>query len=123
MGATLRCSFGVAPSQLVILPVNRVMTNQQPDANIGDHMPLVNIMPFGMCASEANPAVEAATAAAAGIPTPAPCVPATPNPWVPGSPTVLLGNLPSLNNDSKLLCLWAGVIQIVQPGELTVQIA
>lgn len=123
MGATLRCSFGVAPSELIVLPVNRVFTNAQPDANIGDHIPLVNILPFGMCISEANPAVEAATIAALGVPTPAPCIPATPSPWITGAVNILLGNQPSLSSDSKLMCLWAGVITIVQPGEETVLVS
>ena len=117
MGATLRCSFGITPSELMLLPVHRVLTNECPDANIGDHTPLVNILPFGMCTSEANPEVEAATAAALGVPTPAPCIPATPTPWVRGATKVLLDGLPSLSSDSKLMCLWAGVITIVQPGE------
>ena len=33
-GATLQCAMGMAPSTLVVLPVNRVNTGQQPDANI-----------------------------------------------------------------------------------------
>ena len=33
MGAMLKCSFGVAPSSLVVLPLNRVMS-PQPVANI-----------------------------------------------------------------------------------------
>ena len=46
MGAMMKCSFGMAPSSLVVLPINRVFTNQVPDANIMDHIPLVDIMPF-----------------------------------------------------------------------------
>ena len=122
MGATLRCSFGLTPSTLVVLPQNRVFTNERPDANIGDHVPLVNILPFGMCISEANPAVEAATAAALGVPTPAPCAPVTPEPWTPGAVTVLLGDMPSLSSNSVLMCMWGGVIQIINPGEETVEI-
>jgi Domain of unknown function (DUF4280) len=121
MGATLQCSFGVAPSQLVVLPQNRVLTST-PDANIMDNKPLVNILPFGMCSSPANPAVISATAAALGVLTPMPCVPVTPAPWVAGSPTVLIANMPALNNSSKLMCAWGGVIQIVYPGEVTVMI-
>lgn len=48
MGATLMCSFGVAPSSLVVLPQNRVLTSNVPAANIMDHIPIVNIPPFGM---------------------------------------------------------------------------
>lgn len=121
LGATLQCSFGVAPSSLVVLPQNRVLT-AVPDANIMDNKPMVNILPFGMCSSPSNPAVIAATAAALGVLTPMPCVPVTPAPWVPGSPTVLIANMPALNNTSKLMCIWGGVIQIVAPGETTVMI-
>ncbi len=118
----MMCSFGVAPSSLVVLPTNRTFTNQMPDANIMDNVPMVNIMPFGMCLSIANPAVAAATAAALGVLTPMPCIPNTPAPWVPGEPNVLLGNFPALDNVSQLMCLWAGVIQFVTPGEFTVQV-
>lgn len=45
--ATLQCSFGAAPSMLNVLPVNRTLTGGMPAANIMDHIPLVNILPFG----------------------------------------------------------------------------
>ena len=61
MGAMLQCDKGLAPSSLVVLPVNKTMTSFVPAANIMDHKPMVNIMPFGMCTSMANPAVSAAT--------------------------------------------------------------
>jgi len=121
MGATLQCSFGAAPSSLVVLPVNRVFT-QTPDANIMDNKPMVNILPFGMCSSLANPTVAAATAAALGVLTPMPCIPVIPAPWMPGAPTVLLANMPTLDNNSKLMCAWGGVIQIVNPGQATVMV-
>ncbi len=122
MGAQMMCTMGVAPSNLVVLPTNRVMTGNVPDANIMDHIPMTNIMPFGMCMSPANPEVAAATAAALGVLTPMPCVPNTPAPWVPGAPTVLLGNAPTLDNTSQLMCIWAGVITFVTPGEFTVMV-
>jgi len=122
MGAMMQCSFGVAPSSLVVLPTNRVMTNNVPDANIMDHIPMVNIVPFGMCSSPSNPTVAAATAAALGVLTPMPCIPATPAPWITGAPTVLLGNFPSLDNVSQLMCIWGGVITFSDAGEETVQI-
>jgi hypothetical protein len=121
MGAMLQCSFGVAPSSLVVLPQNRTMT-MTPDANIMDNKPMVNIMPFGMCTSLSNPTVAAATAAALGVLTPMPCVPATPAPWIPGAPTVMIANMPALNNTSKLMCVWGGVIQIVSPGQTSVML-
>jgi hypothetical protein len=122
MGATMMCTMGMAPSSLVVLPTNQVMTDEVPDANIMDNIPLVNIMPFGMCMSPANPMVAAATAAAMGVLTPMPCIPATVAPWVPGAPTVLLADMPTLDDTSTLMCMWAGVISIVMPGEMTVQV-
>lgn len=122
MGAMMQCTFGMAPSSLVVLPTNRVMTNEMPDANIMDHIPLVNIMPFGMCMSLANPTVAAATTAALGVLTPMPCIPNTPAPWIAGAPTVLLGNFPTLDNVSQLMCIWAGVITFTNPGEMTVEV-
>jgi hypothetical protein len=41
---------------------------------------------------------------------------------VVGAPTVLIGNFPALNDSSKLMCTWAGVIQIVMPGQFTVMV-
>ena len=122
MGAMMTCSFGTAPSSLVVLPTNRVMTNNMPDANIMDHIPLVNILPFAMCTSLANPVVAAATAAAFGVLTPMPCIPVTPAPWVPGSPTVMLANMPTLNNSCSLNCIWGGVITFSQAGQVTVNV-
>jgi hypothetical protein len=122
MGAMMQCSFGVAPSTLVVLPAKRVLAGGPPAAPIMVHAPIVNVPPFGMCQSLANPTVAAATAAALGVLTPMPCVPATASPWIVGAPTVLIGNMPALNDSSKLMCNWGGVIQITSPGQTTDQI-
>ena len=122
MGAMLKCSMGMAPSSLVVLPKNKVLTSNQPAANIMDNIPMTNIMPFGMCKSPANPTVASATAAAMGVLTPMPCVPNTPAPWTPGSPKVLIANMPALNNSSKLMCIWAGTIEVQNPGQTTHEI-
>ncbi|RSZ36013.1 MULTISPECIES: DUF4280 domain-containing protein [unclassified Variovorax] len=119
MGATLQCSFGAAPSSLTVLPVSGVVTSNVPAANIMDNKPIVNILPFGTCNSMSNPMVAAATAAALGAFTPMPCIPVTAAPWAPGSPTVLVGNMPALQDSSKLACNWGGVIQVVAPGQFT----
>jgi hypothetical protein len=121
MGAMMMCSFGAAPSSLVVLPANQTFTGT-PAANIMDNKPIVNIPPFGMCSSIANPVVATATTAALGVLTPMPCVPATVAPWTPGAPTVLIGNMPALDSNSKLMCIWAGVIQITSPGQTTVMV-
>ena len=122
MGALMQCTFGVAPASLIVLPDKMVMTSNMPAANIMDNKPMVNIPTFGMCSSLANPAVAAATSAALGVLTPMPCVPVTTAPWAPGSPTVLVKNLPALNESSKLMCNWAGVISINMPGQMTHQV-
>jgi hypothetical protein len=49
-------------------------------------------------------------------------VPVTIAPWVTGSPTVLIGNMPALNESSKLSCAWAGLIQFSFAGQTTVLI-
>ena len=121
-GALLICTEGAAPSALVVLPVHRQQIEDQFAANIMDHIPLVNIMPFGVCASLANPTTAAATSAAMGVLTPTPCLPVVPAPWAPGSPTALIANQPALNNPSKCMCSYAGVISIVAPGQMTTEI-
>lgn len=121
-GAMLMCSFGVAPAALSVLPTNRVTAGGPPAATIMDHIPVVNIPPFAMCTSLANPTVAAATAAAFGVLTPMPCVPVVPAPWIPGAPTVLIGSMPALDNNCKAMCAWAGVIQITVPGQFTVMV-
>jgi len=121
-GAMLKCSMGMAPSTFIVTPEHKVMTSSQPAANIMDYVPMKNIMPFGMCKSPANPQVAAATASAMGVLTPMPCIPATVAPWMIGAPTVLLDNAPALNNTSKVMCIWAGVIEVQKAGQQTHEI-
>jgi len=120
--AMTSCSFGQAPSTLTVLPTGMVNGENKPMATIMDNIPMVNIMPFGMCMSLANPTVAAATAAASGVLTPMPCIPVTTAPWAPGSPTVMVANKPALNDSSKCICNWGGVISITFAGAPTVQI-
>lgn len=120
-GAMLKCSFGTTPSSLTVLPTNMVKTTT-PIANIMDNIPMANIMPFGMCQSLANPMVASATAAALGVLTPMPCIPVTTAPWAPGSPTVMVANMPALNDSSKLMCNWAGVIEVTNAGQTTIKV-
>ena len=92
----------------MVLPTNRVL-NGTPLATVMDYIPMVNILPFGVCQCASNPTVVAAGGAA-------PCVPLIPMPWQPGSPTVTYGGYPALNQDSQCLCLWGGVIKVQNPG-------
>jgi len=115
-GASLMCSFGAASSNLRVLPENRD-ASEMPLATIMDNVAILNIFPFGMCSSMANPTVAAATAAALGRLTPMPCVPVIAGPWVPGNQEVLIGGYPSLDVKSKLMCAWAGTITVQCTGE------
>ena len=122
MGAMCQCTFGAAPSTLIVTPENKTLTSNMPAATIMDNVPMKNIMPFGMCSSPANPTVAAATAAALGVLTPMPCIPVTTAPWAPGCLTVLIANKPALNDSSKLMCNWGGVISVNNPGQMKHQI-
>jgi len=106
-GAQLICTFGSVPSIFQVLPIHRELDQNQFAANIMDHIPLVNIMPFGVCVKLAGP-----------------CVPATPAPWVPGAvaPPVILDNAPALDNISTLICTLGGVITVLNPGQTTTMI-
>lgn len=121
-GAMCACSFGAAPSALVVTPENRVTAGGPPAAAITDCVPMKNIQPFGMCSNPANPQVAAATAAALGVLTPMPCIPVVSASWAPGSPAVVVANKPALNQNSKAMCAWGGMIQITNPGNSRVMI-
>jgi len=118
-GAQVMCSFGVAPSALMVTPENRVLFEGKPAATILDSIPMKNVLPFGVCTSLANPITAAQTAAALGVLTPGTCIPVIPAPWVPGAPTFLIGNKPALNQTSKCMCAYGGVIQVINPGAFT----
>ncbi len=120
-GALCACSFGAAPSSLVVLPKGVNITNQ-PAATIMDNIPFMNVMPFGVCSSLANPAVAAATAAALGVLTPMPCTPVPAGPWAPGVPPVTIKGIPVLDDASKLSCAYAGVITISFAGQAVVSL-
>lgn len=115
MGAVLKCSFGLAPSSLMVVTPPRPMIQNKLKANIMDNKPMMNILPFGMCNSMANPMVVAATSAAMGVLTPMPCIPVLPAPWIPGGKE-MVANFPALVDNCKLMCAYGGSIEIKFPG-------
>lgn len=121
-GAATMCTFGLAPGTLNVLPDKRVMFENKPVATIMDNKPFVNITPFGLCNSLANPITAAQTSAALGVLTPGTCTPVIPAPWMPGAPTVLVGNQPALNSASKCVCAYGGSISITFGGAVTEQV-
>lgn len=120
--AQMSCTFGAAPAMLGVLPVSKVTIDGQPAATVMDNKPFVNIKPFGMCNSPSNPQVAAATAAAAGVLTPMPCVPATVAPWTPGAVKTKAGFMPALTDSSKCMCMWGGTISITNPGAMKTEV-
>ena len=50
-----------------------------------------------------------------------PCVPVTPAPWMPGCPTVTVCKRLLLNNTSKLMCAYGGVISVTMTPAVTVK--
>jgi Domain of unknown function (DUF4280) len=120
-GARMGCLMGTSPASFTATP-RPITAAGVPVGNIMDHVPMMNIAPFGLCQSPANPMVAAATAAALGVLTPQPCIPATASPWTPGSPTVLIGGMPALNNSSTVSCMWLGVISFVDAGQVVVAV-
>ena len=110
-GAMLQCSFGMAPSTLSVIVPLRPKCGNMLMANIMDNIPMVNIMPFGMCQSMANPTVASATAAAMGVLTPMPCIPVIAAPWTPGGQVKVM-NMPALINNAKCMCNWGGQISV-----------
>ncbi|MBN9565725.1 MAG: DUF4280 domain-containing protein [Alphaproteobacteria bacterium] len=122
MAAPCQCTMGLVPSVLMVLPLHKTMAMSMPAANIDDHIPFLNILPFGTCKSMACPTTAALTAAKLGVYTPGPCIPMTVAPWAPGCPTVMLDKKPTLNNSSTLMCAFGGVISIKFAGQPMVQV-
>ncbi len=117
-GAKLKCSMGSDESDLgVIHPVNPVHLHGQPMANIQDYKPMMNVMPFGKCKSILNPTVAAATAANYGKLQEMPCIPSIVAPWTPGNATTLVKGQPALMDNGKLMCMYAGMIEITDDGQ------
>jgi hypothetical protein len=120
-GASIDCPMGKpGKATLVVLPTPMVSSGDQPVATIMDNKPMLNIPTFGMCTTQSNPAVAAATSAALGTPTPAPCLPVITAPWAPGSSTVMVGNKPALTSSSSCMCAYGGKISISRAGQTKV---
>jgi hypothetical protein len=114
-GAMLKCSEGLQTGTLSVLPVNMTSGDEADAATVHDVVPFVNIPAFGMCKTQANPQVAAATAAAQGVLTPMPCVPVPTGPWSPGADGATVAMQKALTADSTCSCAWTGTIEITDP--------
>lgn len=132
MTAVCQCTFGAAPAPLTVTSQSTVTGMNMLMGTIMDFPKPP--MTFGVCTCPNNPAVIAATAVQFRVPyqtaiilcnagyiTPAPCIPAC-SPWAPGSPTVIVGGKPALNNSSKCMCAYGGVISVAMTPATTIQI-
>lgn len=115
-GAVLHCTQGTSNSSLFATP-KCVSLCSQDQANITDHISMMNVKPFGRCRSLAYPPTASATAANYGRLTPMPCVPGTVTNWSAVDPNSQLCGQPALLDTAKLRCIYGGEITIVNPGQ------
>lgn len=115
-GATLECTMGSTSSRLTVLPAIKSDVDGDNSGTIDDHIPMVNVMPFGMCKSPSNPAVAAASGA------PQPCIPVLPSAWTPGASVVTVQGIKALSDNSTCACTWAGTVSIKDPGDKVVDV-
>lgn len=120
------------------LDTGGAFASSKPMATVKDHIPNLNIRPFGMCKSQGNPAVKAAG-------KPAPCTPKTETSWIGGSTlhvsnkntnmtanagtsasaktnTDATGQARVLNDSSVLACAYGCVITVLDPGQSTITV-
>lgn len=117
-GASCVCPFGTTPGTINATNNLTVLAENKPVCVMADAAPMVNVTSFGMCSNPANPQVAAATAAALGVLTPQPCVPAIAGAWMGGK--VLIGGKPCLTLESSCMCSYGGKVTIVNPGQAKV---
>lgn len=115
-GAVLHCTQGMNDSSLSATPKCVSLCNQD-QANITDHLSMMNVKPFGRCRSLAYPPTASATAANFGRLTPMPCIPGTMTNWSAVDSYSQVGGQPALLNTAKLRCVYGGEITIVSPGQ------
>jgi hypothetical protein len=99
-----------------------VMGSAGPMGTCADCVPFLNVKPFGVCMSLANPITAAQTAAALGVLTPGACIPVPAGMWIPMKPVVMAKPGPILTSDSMLMCAYGGMIKITLPGQFTVMV-
>jgi len=101
---------------MIVLPINRVLINNQPMATKMDYVPFVNIPTFGLCVSPDNEGVKAA------LGFPVPCVPTVLSPWSSPKGDVKVGNMEALLDTCTCKCqLGSGTISVASAGQSTVK--
>lgn len=115
-GGKAMCSMGAGIFNLSA--IGNVMIENKPVLTIKDNVVGVNVAPVGvvMCQAKTNPNVIAATAAAAGVPTPGPCAPIFPGPWFPGTINCRAKGMGLVDSSCSLMCAYGGKISVSLPG-------
>ncbi|SFR63897.1 DUF4280 domain-containing protein [Anaeromicropila populeti] len=102
MGARLECALGATPSVLMV-PVTKGFTiKNKIVATQVDMVPLMNVMPFGVCKISSPPL---------------PCIPTPVGPWMKPHSKVTACNIPVLTTSSCLMCARGGKISIKSSGQ------
>ncbi len=114
----IRCSMAV-PGSTGVLVVQSQMKRRvggQAAATVADSTPTQVIC--GVCNSASAPPVQAATAAALGVHTPAPCMPNTTQSWKNQSPvSVKFSGKEALMTGATLTCSYGGTITIINSAQ------
>ena len=109
--AKIKCSQGDNEVELSVLPVP-IKVDGNELVSVLNFVPYLNIPSFGKCKSMINPMVIANKFA------PNTCVPMTIAPWSPGAKKLkVLGGTAALLEKDTNTCLWAGKIEITDPGQ------
>ena len=110
-GAKIKCSMGDNEVDLGALPIP-IKNEGNELMSVLNFIPYLNIPSFGNCKSPANPMVLAAYGA------PQTCIPMVVTPWSPGAKKLkILGGTAALMEKDTNMCLWAGSIEITDPGQ------
>ncbi len=96
-GVKVKCSLGAMTNVLNTDVGHGVLYQGKPVLNANDHMPMLNITPFGMCGNK-------------------PCAIATPLAWQLCNDDFMIDGAPALTMDSVCTCMLGGVISIVKEG-------
>jgi len=103
-GATLQCTLGTAKSTLNMPLSHGIFLKDKAQCNIGDRIPIKNIVPFGNCTITSPPP---------------PCVPATLLPWINKKDTTLsLNGQKALIKNAICVCAIGGIITIEDSGQV-----
>jgi hypothetical protein len=121
-GAKAKCSFGEKEVDLSALPLPLTPKDEgNAQLSVMDFIPFLNIPAFGKCKSPANP-MNWKMAGPVPVFVPSSCLPITMTPWSPGAKKLkILGGNAALLEDDKCMCMWAGQIEITDPGQKTVK--